>query len=57
MGRIFESMVKQVKRAFCMKAVINDQVLPEETLRAVLLETEAILNSRSLNSVSDDLND
>ena len=33
MGGIFESMVKQVKRA--LKTVINDQVLPEETLRSV----------------------
>lgn len=56
MGGIFESMVKQVKRAFCMKAVINDQLLPEETLHAVLVETEAILNSRPPTSVSDGLN-
>ena len=55
MGGIFESMVKQVKRA--LKTVINDQVLPEETLRTVLVETEAILNSRPLTSVSDDLDD
>ena len=40
-----------------MKAVINDQVLPEETLRTVLVETEAILNSWPLTPVSDDLND
>ena len=46
MEGIFESMVKQVKRA--MKTVINDQVLPEETLHTVLVETEAIVNSRPL---------
>lgn len=40
-----------------MKTVINDQVLPEETLHTVLLETEAIVNSRPLTPVSDDPND
>ena len=55
MGGIFESMVKQVKRP--MKTVINDQVLPEETLHTVLVETEAIVNSRPLTPVSDDPND
>lgn len=46
-------MVKQVKRA--MKTVINDQVLPEETLHTVLEEAEAIVNSRLLTAVSDDV--
>ena len=54
MEGIFESMVKQVRRA--MKTVINDQVLPEETLHTVLVEAEAIVNSRLLTAVSDDIN-
>ena len=54
MGGIFESMVKQVKRP--MKTVINNQVLPEETLYTILVETEAIVNSRPLTPVSDDPN-
>ena len=48
-------MVKQVKSA--MKTVINDQVLPEETIHTVLVEAEAIVNSRPLTVVSDDAND
>ena len=36
--------------------VINDQVLPEETLHTVLVEAEAIVNSRLLTAVSDDIN-
>ena len=55
MGGIFESLLKQVKRA--MKTVINDQVMPEEIFHTVIVETEAVLNSRPLTSVSDDLND
>ena len=40
-----------------MKTVINDQVLLEETLHTVLVETEAIVNSRPLSPVSDNAND
>ena len=55
MGGIFESMVKQEKRA--MKTVINAQLLPEETLHTVLVEAEVIVNSRPPTGVSDDIND
>ena len=48
MGGIFDSMVKQVKSA--LKAVKNDQVLPEETPHTVLVEVEAIVNSRPLTA-------
>lgn len=54
MGRTFESMVKQVKRA--MRTVINDQVLPAETLCTVLDETE-VFNSWLFTSVNDNLDD
>ena len=47
-------MVKQVRRA--MKTVINDQVLPEETLHTVFVKAEAIVNNRLLTAVSDDVN-
>ena len=47
-------MVKQVRRA--IKTIINDQDLPEETLHTVLVEAEAIVNSRLLTAVSDDVN-
>ena len=40
-----------------MKTVINDQGMPEETLHTVLVEFEAVLNSRPLSRVNDDLND
>ena len=55
MGGIFESTVKQVKRA--MKTIINDQLLPEETLHTVLVEAEVIINSRPCTGVSDDINE
>lgn len=55
MGGILESTVKQVKRD--MKNVINDQLLPEETLHTVLVEAEVIINSRPRTGVSDDINE
>ena len=39
-----------------MKTVINDQVLPEETLHTVFVKAEAIVNNRLLTAVSDDVN-
>ena len=56
-GGLWERMVKSVKRA--MRAVLMPQqvVLTDEVLRTVLVETDALLNSRPLTSVSDDPRD
>lgn len=39
-----------------METAIHDHVQPEETLYTVLVEAEAIVNSRLLTAVSDDVN-
>ena len=50
-----EAVVKITKR--CLKAVVNDRLLHEEALHALLLEIESIVNSRPLTSVSENTND
>ena len=40
-----------------MKAVVNDRLLHEEALHALLLEIESIVNSRPLTSVSENTDD
>ena len=50
-----EALVKITKR--CLKAVVKYQLLHEDALDTLLIETESIVNSRPLISVSDDIND
>ena len=55
MGGAMEALVKITKR--CLKAVVKDRLLHEDTLHTLLLEIESIVNSRPLTSVSDDIDD
>ena len=48
-----ETLVKITKR--CLKAVIKDWLLHEHALHVLLLETESIMNSRPLTSISDNI--
>ena len=56
-GGLWERLVKSVKRA--MYAVLSQKhvVLTDEVLNTVMIETEALLNSRPLTAASDDVND
>ena len=40
-----------------LKAVVKDRLLHEDTLHMLLLQTESIVNSRPLTSVSDNIDD
>ena len=40
-----------------LKAVVEDRLLHEDALHMLLLETESIVNSRPLTSVSDNIDD
>jgi len=55
MGGIFESMVKIAKQ--CLRTIVTDRLLDEESLRTFLTEIESLMNSRPLTSISDDVND
>ena len=55
MGGAMEALLKITKR--CLKAVVKYQLLHEDALDTLLIETESIVNSRPLISVSDDIND
>ena len=55
MGGIWESLVKSGKRS--LKIIIPKKLFTEECLSTFLCEVEAILNQRSLTSISDDVND
>ena len=54
-GGAWERLVQCAKKA--LKAVLKDRVVPKETLRNSLVETEGILNSRPITHVSSDAGD
>ena len=55
MGGIWERLVASVKRALLV--VLGNQVVAEDVLHTVLVETEFTLNSRPLTYVSSDISD
>ena len=50
-GRLWERMIRSTRRI--LRAISNDQVLDDETLCTLLLETERIINNRPLCAISD----
>ena len=55
MGGSWESLIKSVKRS--LKVITKDRPFTEEALYTFLCEVEALLNSRPLAAISDDIND
>ena len=55
MEGVWESIVKLTKTA--MRIVTHDRPMYEESLSTFITETESVVNSRSLTSVTDDPND
>ena len=53
MGGAMETLIKITKR--CLKAVVKDRLLHEDTLHMLLLKIEIIVNSRPLMSVIDNI--
>ena len=47
------ALIKITKR--CLTALVKNRLLHEDILHTVLLETESIVNSRSLTSVNGDI--
>ncbi len=54
-GGVWEREIRSVKAA--LSTTIGAQSVPEEVLRTVLIEVEAILNSKPLGYVSADISD
>ena len=55
MGGVWERVIKTIKKV--MTAVLKGSRLNDEVLETVLCEVEAIVNSRPLTKVSDDVSD
>ena len=55
MGGAWESIVKLTKEA--LRIATNDRPMYEDSLLIFITETESVLNSRPLTSVTDDPND
>ena len=55
MGSAWERMIRTVKTA--LKAILRDQIVNDFHLMTVFTEAEAIVNSRPLTAVSDDIDD
>lgn len=56
-GGLWEANVKSVKRAMYAILAKEQVVLTDEVLQTVLVEVEALLNSRPLTPLSDDIED
>ena len=55
MGGAWERMIRTVKVA--LKAILRDQIVTDFHLMTVFAEAEALVNSRPLIPISDDIND
>ncbi|XP_038075608.1 uncharacterized protein LOC119743278 [Patiria miniata] len=54
-GGLWEREIKSAK--YGLRVVLNDQTVPEQVLRTVLIEVEGILNSKPLGYTSSDIAD
>ena len=52
MGGVWERMIRSIRKV--LKAVLDMQILTDESLRTFMCEVESIINARPLTRVSDD---